>query len=241
MKREFLFTLYQTPRGKLLETMEAKYIKRSISVSCKQNLLQIGGLGWEDEFIDCTLYEHYAIVDGKRQGTASALKITAKAFSLPIQTESIDMVILPHLLEFDRNRFQTLNEINRVLKPGGEILMLNFNPTSLSVRIQAIWDRKFSDSWHTHFISRARTLDWLKLMNYETISTAEFGIDTFDITYGKFKGGWGTLFSIAYGIKAVKRQYSIIPMTPIKSARRKLVAAGAGIECTQCEPDYEQN
>jgi SAM-dependent methyltransferase len=171
-------------------------------------------------------------------GCHKALKINAKAFSLPIQTESMDLVILPHLLEFDAQRFQTLREVNRVLKPGGELVMLNFNPLSVSVRLQSLWDRKFADSWHTHFISRTRTLDWLKLMNYEVLSSAEFGIDSFDITYGKFKFGMPALFSIAYGVKALKRQYSIIPLTPVKPMQSKVATARAILELNKHEDQH---
>ena len=230
MKRDFLFALYQTPRGKLLQTMEGKYLKRAISVSCKQHILQIGGLGWEDEFIDCTLYRNYLILDGKGRGTRNALKINAKSFTLPIKTESMDMVILPHMLEFDAKRFQTLREANRVLKPGGDLVMLNINPWSLSVRFQSIWDRKLADSWHTHFISRKRTQDWLKLMNYDIVSTAEFGLDTFNITYDKFSSGMSCFFSMAYGIKAVKRQYSLIPLTPVAEKTQQIATAAAGFK-----------
>ena len=46
MKRNFLFTWYQTPRGKLLKDLESDYLKKSITVSCQQHILQIGGLGW---------------------------------------------------------------------------------------------------------------------------------------------------------------------------------------------------
>lgn len=230
MKREFLFALYQTPRGKLLQTMEAQYLKRSMTVSCKQQLLQIGGLDWEAEFVDFSLYQRYVIVDGKVKGDASAMKVNAKAFSLPVQTESIDLVILPHLLEFDAQRFQTLREVNRVLKPGGELIMLSFNPMSLSVRLQSLWDRKLADSWHTHFITRTRTLDWLKLMNYEVLSTAEFGLDTFDITYGKFKFGSKSWFAMAYGVKAVKRQYSIIPLTPVRQTNNQVATVSSGVK-----------
>lgn len=229
MKRRFLFTLYQTPRGKLLQTMESQYLKRCITVSCKQQQLQIGGLGWEGEFVDCSLYCNYTIIDDKNIGVASALRINAKAFCLPIQSESMDLVIVPHLLDFDARRFQTMREINRVLKPGGELVVLNFNPLSLYVRFQFLWDRTFADSWQAHFITRSRMRDWLKLLNFELINTAEFGLDSFIINQRQFSSA-NAFFSMAYGFKAVKRQYSLIPLTPVKQGETRLATMGANIE-----------
>lgn len=230
MKRQFLFALYQTPRGKLLQAMEASYLKRSITVSCKQQQLQVGGLGWESEFVDFGLYRNYLILDRKALGDRDALKVTAKAFNLPVQTESMDLVILPHILEFDARRFQTLREVNRVLKPGGELVMLNFNPLSLSVRFQFLWDRKLADSWRAHFISKVRVLDWLKLMNFEVLTTAEFGLDSYTITHGKFESRLGSLFAMAYGVKAVKRQYTLIPLSVAQQRRGSLATAGLGLK-----------
>lgn len=229
MKRKFLFALYQTPRGKLLQTMEAKYLKRCITVSCKQTQLQIGGLGWEDDFVDCSLYRNYVILDGKYMGCAGALKVNAKAYNLPIQTESMDLVIIPHMLEFDEHRFQTMREVHRVLKPGGELIILNFNPLSIYVRFQSLLGFNRGESRRMHFMSRARVLDWLKLLNFEVLNTAEFGLDTFNINHGKFAEGASCFFSMAYGLKAVKRQYSLIPLTPVKQGKAKFVSANVGL------------
>ena len=185
MKRNFLFAWYQTPRGKLLKGLEADYLKRSITVSCQQIILQIGGLGWEDEFIDCTLYKNYTVLDAKGLGCADARKIRAKAYSLPLQSDSVDMIIIPHLLEFDAQRFQTMREVERVLKPEGLLLVLNFNPWSLWVRYQFLWDKKMADSWGGHFISRSRILDWLKLLNFEVTVSSEFNLDSVNSKQGK--------------------------------------------------------
>ncbi len=230
MKRKFLFALYQTPRGKLLQTMEGQYLKRSITVSCKQQQLQIGGLGWEDSFIDCSLYQNYCILDADALGHDRALRVKGKAYTLPIQTESMDLIILPHLLEFDKQRFRTIREIERVLKPGGEVIILNFNPLSFSVRYQFIWDRKMADSWVSHFISRGRIMDWLKLMNFEVLSTVEFNVDTFTISTGGFRSGMRSVFAMAYGVKAVKRRFKLIPVGQTATQRSRFATAINGMK-----------
>jgi SAM-dependent methyltransferase len=225
MNRKFLFALYQTPRGKLLQTMEGQYLKRCITTSCKEHQLQVGGLGWEQDFIDCTLYQNYCILDSEALGCDHALRIQSKAYNLPVQTESMDLIVLPHLLEFDSQRFQTLREIDRVLKPGGELVILNCNPYSFSVRYQYLWDWKLTESPDSHFISRSRMLDWLKLMNFDVINTADFNLDTFLIRSGAFKLSARSILAMAYGIKAVKRRYRLIPVGKVSTARAGLAAA----------------
>jgi len=230
MKRKFLFSFYQTPQGKLLQIQEKNLLKRSITVSCKQTILQIGSLGWENDFIDGSLYQKYSILDNIENGHAEFVRILAHSFQLPIQSESVDLVLLPHLLEFDTNRFQTMREVERVLKPEGEIIIINFNPFNLWVRMQILWDKKLSDSWRTHFISRSRILDWLKLLNFEVETTYEFTLDSILATPEQFKLGKRTLFSMAYAVRAVKRQYTLIPLTPIKSKPSRLATATSALK-----------
>lgn len=223
MKRNFLFAWYQTPRGKLLQQLEAEYLQRSITVSCQQNILQIGGLGWENEFIDCTLYKNFTVLDAKNLGCDQARKIQAKSYSLPLQSNSVDMIIIPHLLEFDAFRFQTMREVERILKPEGILVVLNFNPWSLWVRYQYLWDKKMADSWGGHFISRSRILDWLKLLNFEVIVSSEFNLDTVKSTYDKMITRGHSFTSTAYAIKAIKRRYNLIPLTPARSLTPRLI------------------
>jgi len=223
MKRNFLFAWYQTPRGKLLQQLEADYIQRSITVSCQQTILQIGGLGWENEFIDCSLYKNFTVLDAKSLGWDKARKIKAKSHSLPLQSNCVDMIIIPHLLEFDASRFQTMREVERVLKPEGLLIVLNFNPWSLWIRYQYLWDKRMADSWGGHFISRSRVLDWLKLLNFEVTVSSEFNLDSVKSTHGKFITRGLSLTSTAYAIKAIKRRYNLIPLTPVSALNSRLV------------------
>ena len=212
MKRAFLFSCYQTPRGKLLKALEIKFLKSAIDVAYKQKLLQIGGLNFENEFVDFPLCQQIIILDNKALGSKKLAKIQGECFSLPIQSESIDTVILPHLLEFDVSRFQTMREVERILKPEGHLIILNFNPWSLWLRSQYFWDKRLAESWKGYFISRARLLDWLKLLNFKVQITAEFEIDSFTSKRGSFSWNKNTLLATAYAIKAVKRRYTVIPL-----------------------------
>ncbi|MGZ8166023.1 MAG: class I SAM-dependent methyltransferase [Methylobacter sp.] len=223
MKRSFLFAWYQTPRGKLLQQLEADYLQRSITVSCQQIVLQIGGLGWENDFIDCSLYKNYTVLDAKNVGCNEARKIQAKSYNLPLKSESVDMIIVPHLLEFDANRFQTIREVERVLKPEGIVLVLNFNPWSIWVRYQYVWDKKMADTWRGQFISRSRILDWLKVLNFEVTVSSQFNFNSVTSTHGKFIANRHSFTATAYAVKAIKRRYNLIPLTPVAELNRRLV------------------
>lgn len=230
MKRKFLFSFFETPQGKLLLEQEKKYLARSITVSCKQTVLQIGYLGWENDFIDYSLYTKYSILDARGEGAKEASRVYAKSFKLPIQSESIDLVIIPHLLEFDAYRFQTMREIERVLKPEGDVIILCFNPLNISVFMQSLWNKKMSHSWSNHFISRARMADWLKLLSFEIKTTSEFTIDSTVTTLNQFKLGRMPFVSMAYAVKAVKRQYTLIPMTPAKAKSSSAISTAIGFK-----------
>ena len=50
---------------------------------------------------------------------------------LPVASGSIDLVMLPHVLEFIDNPRQTLAEACRIVRPQGHIIICGFNPFSL--------------------------------------------------------------------------------------------------------------
>ncbi len=232
MKRKFLFSFYETPQGKLLQIQEKNFLRRSITLGCRQTIVQIGGLEWEEQFIDCSLYSNYYIIDAKACGAGTAIRLQAKSYCLPIQSESVDMVILPHMLEFDDSRFQTMREVERILKPEGCLVILNFNPLSIWVNLHSLWNIRMSKNGVANLISRTRITDWLKLLNFEVKSTAELTMDALISHPCKFKLGKRTFFAMSYAVRAVKRQYTLIPLTPVKMRPAKVIAAGTGIKST---------
>jgi SAM-dependent methyltransferase len=93
-------------------------------------------------------------------------QVVADAHELPFQSESLDLVVLPHLLEFSDEPHQILREVERVLRPEGQVIVLCFNPVSLW-GVKKLFSRNRSMPWSGEFVSVLRMKDWLKLLNFE--------------------------------------------------------------------------
>jgi SAM-dependent methyltransferase len=227
MNRKFLFAWYETPRGQILQDIETDFLARSITVGCKQIILQVGALGWENRFIDCTLYRHFIIADSSGGGWSEARKVGACPAQLPFLSDSADMIILPHMLEFADDQHQVLREVERVLKPEGKLIILNFNPWSWYVRYYYCLHRGKRDSTLGRFIGRAKIIDWLKLLNFEVEIAAGFN---FKARHPKSSCGEKNKHSpwvVAYAVKAIKRRYNMIPLPPLSIKTSRLAIAGA--------------
>ena len=81
---------------------------------------------------------------------------------LPFETQSIDLCVMPHVLEFSENPHEVLREIDRVLRPEGRVLVLGFNPWSL-FGARKLWTST-GYPWQGQFVSLVRIKDWLQLL-----------------------------------------------------------------------------
>jgi SAM-dependent methyltransferase len=88
---------------------------------------------------------------------------------LPFAECCIDLVCLPHVLEFSRNPHQTLREAERVLVPEGHLILTGFNPIS-SWGVKRVLTKDSSYPWNGHFFTLSRIKDWLALLGLEYVS-----------------------------------------------------------------------
>ncbi len=94
-------------------------------------------------------------------------QVLALAHELPFASQSIDLVVLPHVLEFAESPHAILREVDRVLMPEGRLVITGFNSWSLWGLRQALdWTRE-AHPWDGNFISLARAKDWLSLLGLE--------------------------------------------------------------------------
>ncbi|WP_428353835.1 class I SAM-dependent methyltransferase [Methyloprofundus sp.] len=225
MHRKVLHEWFSTSKGQVLQQQEAAFLKRSITVSCKQLIVQIGALGWENEFIDCSLYEQFYVMDDEQDSWYQSKLLRGATVALPFKSESVDMVILPHLLEFDRNKHQVLREIERILKPEGKLTIISFNPWNIYINLQYMRRKAKKAPWFPGLVSRTRIEDWLRLLNFEAEFAAGFNFDAARINAGHAEGRSQQLRVAAYGINAIKRSYHLIPLTPIREYQSKFAMA----------------
>jgi SAM-dependent methyltransferase len=85
---------------------------------------------------------------------------------LPFDSDSLDLVLMPHVLEFADNPHQILREVERVLRPEGNLVISGFNPFSLWGLHRAL-GRKHGYPWCGHFVRLPRLKDWLALLGFE--------------------------------------------------------------------------
>lgn len=135
---------------------------------------------------------------------------------LPFDTHSIDLVVLPHVLEFAEQPHQILREVERVLIPEGRLIICGLNNASLWGARQAVarltGSHFLPDSGD--FISFLRLKDWLQLLNME-VGRSHFGCyaPPFDnkawlqrFSFIENAGQrWWPFFGAAYVVQAIKR------------------------------------
>ncbi|HIG64955.1 MAG TPA: class I SAM-dependent methyltransferase [Methyloprofundus sp.] len=225
MHRKVIHEWFDTTKGQILQQQETAFLKHSITVSCKQIIVQIGALGWENDFIDCSLYEQFYVLDDEQDSCYESKLVRGSTIALPFKSESVDMVILPHVLEFSQHKHRVLREVERILKPEGKLTILSFNPWNIYINLQYIKRRKKHTRWFPDLVSRTRIEDWLRLLNFEVDVAAGFNFDTTRINSEHAESRKQELRVAAYGIKAIKRCYHLIPLTPIRDYQSKYAMA----------------
>jgi len=102
--------------------------------------------------------------DGQCINLARPLSLVHDYCDLPFPSHSLDLVVLPHVLEFAAEPHQILREVARVLIPEGQLIVCGFNPASLwGVR------QSFGRLTGSHFLPQTATHERLA-------ETTQYGI-----------------------------------------------------------------
>jgi len=163
--------------------------------------------------------------------------LAADPVQLPLAAQSIDLLALPHVLEFHNHPDQVLREAERVLMPEGQVVISGFNTLSLWRMRQWFADREAGAPWDAKFIGLLKLREWLRLLGFE-LNGGMFGCYAPPFASTKLlrrfafmeKAGarWWPHLGGLYVVRAVKRVHGMRVIAPAwrkERARRRALAA----------------
>jgi SAM-dependent methyltransferase len=168
--------------------------------------------------------------------------------ALPLDAQSMDLVVLPHTLELAEDPHRALGEVDRVLRPEGHAVILGFNPTSLWGLRQRLGHLRRSVGLAGHkplfmprageFIGYRRLRDWLRLLSFDVVS-ARFGCYRPPLNspvwlercawMDRVGERWWPVFGSVYMVVVVKRVRGmrLVGLAPPNKTRKQAVPAVA--------------
>lgn len=217
---------YQKPLGQQLTAALKQAIEPILDRCFGYYAVMIGAGHVDDELLASARVRHVFTLDNQ------AADIQASSDSLPIATDSIDLVLLWHSLSGQTDPHALLREVDRVLIPEGKLIIIDFNPFSLWGLRRLLQLRPVAP-WRGQYFSRRRLHDWLKLLGFESWITqtlffafpSSFSASNsqrWNRWLGRIMPGFGAVNILVY-------EKRMTPLTPYRHNRLRTQLLPAGL------------
>ncbi len=224
---------YQRRLGRLFGKAEADSLAGILPALFGYHIVALGSPTGCD-LLAASPIAHRCCLDCVQPLAGMVVDVLAEPACLPIATDSVDVAVLPHVLEFVAEPHAVLREVDRILIPEGYAIILGFNPVSLWGGWRLLCTRGRKTPWDAHFLSVGRLRDWLAVLGFEIIS----------VQYSFYRPPWERLLHRlaflerlgpkywplgggGYVLLAKKRLSTLTPVKPRWHSRQLPVAAGA--------------
>ena len=217
---------FTTPAGRYLLAWEQDQMDAAVANIFGYHALQLGIPALDGLRANRMPHQWLAMDESIQREAGSAepvhrIALCTEYVALPFPANSLDLLILPHTLEYSPDPHATLREVERVLVPEGRVVICGLNPLSLwGFRQQRgrIYQRLGCGGLFLpdggEFIGFWRLQDWLHLLSFE-IEQSSFGCYRPSLESSKWldrytwmdKVGarWWPILGAAYFMVAVKR------------------------------------
>jgi len=156
--------------GEALLQQEARVVEEALDGIFGEQCLQLGMWGDNRTFLRFTRTQRCALVAETPAGEPSAV---GEFHRLPVDSDSIDAVLLPHTLDFNDRPHEILREVDRVLRANGHIVILGFKPGGLW-GLRRLIPGAGMPPGADHLISDRRIMDWLKLLDMRILGEQRY-------------------------------------------------------------------
>lgn len=218
----------ESARGRALLGAEARVIADALEDGFGWETLQLGVWGEPRSLLANTRTRSQTVLDLR---AATGLDVVGRLSQLPIASDSIDVVLLAHTLEFESDPYALLREVDRVLAGEGKLIVVGFSPMSLwGLRARA--SRRGFPPGLRRVLPERQLRDWMRLLGYDLLESRHY---LYGLPWGEpasvehqLRRGWFSLGPAgAYLLKARKRLHSLTPLRPrLREPRRSRVLGG---------------
>src|SRR5512142_1326235 len=134
-----------TPLGEHLAAREQAYFDETVADIFGFHALQIG-------LPECRFLAQSRIASKWSLDYDPPADIIADPHDLPFPANALDLIVMPHALEFTDDPHLMLREAWRVIRPEGQIVIAGFNPFSL-FGTKRYFGRGETPPWNGNFIA----------------------------------------------------------------------------------------
>ncbi len=229
---------YLSPLGQQFAQVEKAMLDDVLPTLFGYHLIQIGQY-CDEALLQASKVSHCSIMHTSNQAVIPSMTdshLSGQPHALPFASDSVDVVILNHVLEFSLYPHHVLREVERILVPEGHVVIMMFNPWSLwSIHRLLLRWRKLPP-WCGQFIGATRSKDWLALLSFEVSdSRGYFFRPALQHSALMERLGWfeslgqrfWPILGGGYMLVARKKTVTLTPIRPKWASRsRRVVATG---------------
>jgi SAM-dependent methyltransferase len=204
--------------GKSILEAEQEVLQKLLSEFYGKHALLVG-LPHQASLLHATNMYHHTVLSPIMK---SAIQIESAFNELPIHSGSIDLVLLPHSLEYIDNQRQLLAEACRIIKPEGHIVIVGFNPFSLWGLKKSLKKSRAVPPTTGNFLNVSTLQQWLALADFELVQKTSILFAPPLYSSKRYKKGkvweWigSRFFSNCGGVYILIAKAKMIPLTPIR-------------------------
>ena len=160
----------ETPLGGALLQQEARVVEDALDGVFGDHCLQLGLWGENRTFMRFTRTRRCSLIAETSEGKPC---VVGNMHQLPVESDSIDAVLLPHTLDYSDRPHAILREVDRVLRRDGQLIILGFKPVGLWGLRRLIPGAGIPPG-ADHLISDRRLKDWLQLLDMRIERTSRY-------------------------------------------------------------------